>query len=423
MSNPIIQVEGLSKRYRIGVNDAEATSLRQTVTSTLRSPFRYLLEMTRPPTEQETLWALRDISFQVAEGEVVGLVGRNGAGKSTLLKILARITEPTKGRARLHGRVGSLLEVGTGFHPDLTGRENVYMNGTILGMKKQEIDRKFDEIVAFSEVEKFLDTPVKRYSSGMQVRLAFAVAAHLEPEILIVDEVLAVGDAAFRAKCLGKMSDIARQGRTILFVSHSTSAIATLTDWCMVLQQGQITYMGSTEEALRRYLSEGYQGGNHWRASERTNDPMQILEAEISSNNSLSERDFDVQSNLHIQITYAVRAPIENYIVAVMMHAADGTLLMSTEDIDTNDSLLKKRNTGTFTSSVFFPGGWLNKGDYYIRVSCGKAGQAPLNNVEALRFSLIDLGNHEIRAHRRGYLLPTLEWETQLSAEFNPLFE
>lgn len=410
MTKPIIQVEGLGKQYRIGLKETQATSFRQAIMGTLRSPVQYLLEMSRPPNEAETLWAIRDITFQVAPGEVVGIIGRNGAGKSTLLKILARITEPTEGRAELKGRMGSLLEVGTGFHADLTGRENVYMNGAILGMKKSEIDRKFDEIVSFAEIEKFIDTPVKRYSSGMYVRLAFAVAAHLEPEILIVDEVLAVGDAAFRAKCLGKMSDIARKGRTILFVSHSTSAIATLTDWSLVLNHGQISYIGSTDEALRLYLSEGYQEGSHWRTPELTCDPIQILEAWIKADNHLSEKDFEVQSNLHITIKYVVRALTENFVVAAMVHAADGALLLSAEDTDSFGALIERRAPGTYCSTVTLPGGWLNKGDYFVRVSCGKAGHAPLNNIEALRFSLVDLGNHVTRSHRRGYLLPNLNW-------------
>lgn len=424
MSAPIIQVQGLGKRYRIGIREAESPTLRKTLTGALTSPFDYLRTMMRPPSEAETLWAIRDISFQVEPGQVVGIVGRNGAGKSTLLKILARITDPTEGKAILHGRMGSLLEVGTGFHPDLTGRENVYLNGAILGMRKSEIDGKFDEIVSFAEIQKFIDTPVKRYSSGMYVRLAFAVAAHLEPEILLVDEVLAVGDAAFRAKCLGKMGDIARAGRTILFVSHSTSALATLTDWSLVLKRGQISYIGSTEEALRQYLSEGYQGGSHWRAPELTDDPMQILEARVMADNRLSDSDFDVQGALKISVTYQVRQPMEGSVVAAILHAADGALLFSTEDTDTLDGLLELRRPGIYTGTVCIPGGWLNKGDYYIRVTCGKAGHAPINNIEALRFSLVDLGNHATRSHRsRAYFLPTLPWEVRLTAplEINPV--
>jgi lipopolysaccharide transport system ATP-binding protein len=225
--------------------------LRDEITDSVRSLFR---RNGHGHEEEETFWALRDVSFEVKKGEVVGIIGRNGAGKSTLLKILSRITEPTEGRAMIHGRVASLLEVGIGFHGELSGRENIYLNGAILGMKKAEIDRKFDEIVAFSEVEKFIDTPVKRYSSGMYVRLAFAVAAHLEPEILIVDEVLAVGDVAFQSKCLGKMNQVSQTGRTVLFVSHTMAAVEQLCPKAIVLQQGKLAFVGSSREAIGYYI-------------------------------------------------------------------------------------------------------------------------------------------------------------------------
>jgi lipopolysaccharide transport system ATP-binding protein len=254
MSDIAIRVENLGKMYRIGVADAQPRTAWQAVKNLVSAPFGYLQRMSRPPTVAETLWSLRDVSFEVRRGEVLGVIGRNGAGKSTLLKILARITEPTEGRAEIHGRVGSLLEVGTGFHPELTGRENIYLNGAILGMKRAEIDRRFDEIVAFAEIERFLDTPVKRYSSGMYVRLAFGVAAHLEPEILLVDEVLAVGDAAFQEKCLGKMSDVAREGRTILFVSHNMAAVQSLTSRTILLQTGAVAFAGTPIEAIQEYV-------------------------------------------------------------------------------------------------------------------------------------------------------------------------
>src|SRR6266516_2598450 len=235
MSEPIISVENLSKRYVLG-RQRSGDGLRHALEGAMRNPLGWLKRKNgERKAKSEEIWALKDVSFEVKQGEVVGIVGRNGAGKSTLLKILSRITEPTEGRVRLRGRVASLLEVGTGFHQELTGRENIFLNGAILGMTKVEIRRRFDEIVAFSEIEKFLDTPVKRYSSGMYVRLAFAVAAHLEPEILLVDEVLAVGDAAFQKKCLGKMDDVARGGRTVLFVSHNMQAIAQLTERCILL--------------------------------------------------------------------------------------------------------------------------------------------------------------------------------------------
>jgi lipopolysaccharide transport system ATP-binding protein len=261
MNLPAIRVEHLSKAYRLGVREKKHETLVQAALAALAAPvrnWRRLRRLNTFATERESddiLWALRDVSFDVAQGEVVGLVGRNGAGKSTLLKVLSRITEPTEGRVVLRGRVSSLLEVGTGFHPELTGRENVYMNGTILGMRKREIDRKFDEIVEFSGVERFLDTPVKRYSSGMKVRLAFSVAAHLEPEVLIVDEVLAVGDAEFQKKCLGKMQNVAGHGRTVLFVSHNMAAIQTLCPRAVALRNGRLVDDGESGEVIRAYLA------------------------------------------------------------------------------------------------------------------------------------------------------------------------
>ena len=247
MSNAIIHVENISKRYHLGELHQQRNSFRDRITSLLKRDVRN--------KAVETIWALKDVSFEVKEGEILGIIGRNGAGKSTLLKILSRITKPTEGKAVINGRVGSLLEVGTGFHQELTGRENVYLNGAILGMRKAEIDKKFDEIVAFSEVDKFIDTPVKRYSSGMYVRLAFSVAAHLEAEILLVDEVLAVGDAKFQKKCSGKMGDVAKKGRTVLFVSHNMAAINTLCQTCIVIDKGQIIHRGEAGDAVRFYLS------------------------------------------------------------------------------------------------------------------------------------------------------------------------
>ncbi|RMH76540.1 MAG: ABC transporter ATP-binding protein, partial [Cyanobacteria bacterium J007] len=259
MSDPIIQVENLGKKYIIGHQKQERyTALRDVIANGAKSVGQKLLtpmgKKVSDPTVEE-FWALKDVSFEIKRGEAVGIIGRNGAGKSTLLKILSRITEPTTGRILLQGRVASLLEVGTGFHPELTGRENIYLNGAILGMSKIEIKKKFDEIVAFAEVEKFLDTPVKRYSSGMYVRLAFAVAAHLEPEILVVDEVLAVGDAAFQKKCLGKMGDVAEnEGRTVLFVSHNMGTVNSICQKAILLNQGTIAKIGETSGVTEAYI-------------------------------------------------------------------------------------------------------------------------------------------------------------------------
>ncbi len=254
MGEKAIRVAGLGKEYQLGTRERGYTTFREAVGRAVTAPFRRLRQLSGATESSTSFWALKDVSFDVEPGEVVGIIGRNGAGKSTLLKILSQITEPTTGEIALNGRVASLLEVGTGFHPELSGRENIYLNGAILGMSRAEIKRKFDEIVAFAEVEKFLDTPVKRYSSGMYVRLAFAVAAHLEPEILIVDEVLAVGDTAFQKKCLGKMGEVAKGGRTVLFVSHNMGAIQTLCTRGVFLSRGQLVTTGPTEQVVTTYL-------------------------------------------------------------------------------------------------------------------------------------------------------------------------
>lgn len=262
MASPIIEVEQIGKRYSLRHAVQPRGSLREALADKARRLFGSRPVAGSSEPDQEDFWALRDVTFDVRPGEVVGIIGRNGAGKSTLLKVLSRITEPTTGRIRLRGRIASLLEVGTGFHPELTGRENIFLNGAILGMTKAEIRSKFDEIAAFSEVEKFLDTPVKRYSSGMYVRLAFAVAAHLEPEILVIDEVLAVGDADFQKKCLGKMRSMHTEGRTVLVVSHQMSMINALCDRGIVLKRGEIAFDGSTPDAVMHYLSHGGVGGS-----------------------------------------------------------------------------------------------------------------------------------------------------------------
>lgn len=259
MGDVAIRAEGLGKRYRIGERQ-KYKALRDTLTDTIYSPFRMIRGMLAPSERVarpvDSIWALKELSFEINQGEVVGVIGRNGAGKSTLLKILSRITEPTEGYVDVCGRVGSLLEVGTGFHPELTGRENIYLNGSIIGMRKEEINRKFDEIVAFAEVEQFLDTPVKYYSSGMYMRLAFAVAAHMEPEILLVDEVLAVGDAIFQKKCAGKMSDVSKEGRTVLFVSHNMPAVRSLCEKCMILDKAHLVLSGATGDCIEQYLAQ-----------------------------------------------------------------------------------------------------------------------------------------------------------------------
>src|SRR3990172_1159300 len=269
MSAYAINVEGLGKQYRLGGKVERYRTLRDSISGAFTWPLRMLKGELRQ--DAETIWALHDVSFKLAQGQVLGVIGRNGAGKSTLLKVLSRVTEPTTGFAEIRGRVGSLLEVGTGFHPELTGRENIYLNGAVLGMKRREIATKFEEIVDFSGVSKFIDTPVKHYSSGMYLRLAFSVAAHLEPEILVVDEVLAVGDAEFQRKCLGKMSDVAQAGRTVLFVSHNMSAILRLTEECLVLEQGRLALRAPSAEAVDTYMTSGMaqEGERSWDGDPR----------------------------------------------------------------------------------------------------------------------------------------------------------
>src|SRR5215813_7100758 len=271
---PIITIENLAKQYRIGASGAAYSTVREAVVNSLRAPLRMFRGNS---SAYETIWALRDVNLEIQAGEVVGIIGRNGAGKSTLLKILSRITEPTRGRVVLRGRVGSLLEVGTGFHPELTGRENIFLNGSILGMTRREIQAKFDEIVSFAEIEKFLETPVKRYSSGMYVRLAFAVAAHLEPEILVVDEVLAVGDYAFQQKCLKKMQDVSIHGRTVLFVSHNMGAISRLCQRCIVLDKGRIVSSGPTAAAVETYMTSGLMERAEFTQSESVDKAVNLL--------------------------------------------------------------------------------------------------------------------------------------------------
>jgi len=306
MPDSIIKVENLSKKFIIRHEQRERyTSLRDVVTNNVKSIFSKKDKVT---TTQEEFWALKDINFEIKQGDRVGIIGRNGAGKSTLLKVLSRIVEPSTGRVELNGRVSSLLEVGTGFHPELTGRENIFLNGAILGMSRAEIRSKFDEIVAFAEVEKFLDTPVKRYSSGMYVRLAFAVAAHLEPEILIVDEVLAVGDAQFQKKCLGKMEDVSKnEGRTVLFVSHNMGVIAQLCQSSIILNKGSVVFQGSTSLAIENYISNGRKTESGYVASQEAfSKAMFIKSVTLLNKNELIAESFLLDEPILIELTIGI---------------------------------------------------------------------------------------------------------------------
>ena len=296
---PIVRVEKLSKQYRIGARQESHPTLRDMIAGAVRAPVKGVREKRRV----ENIWALKEVSFEIMPGEVVGIIGRNGAGKSTLLKLLSRITEPTTGRIELYGRIASLLEVGTGFHPELTGRENIYLNGAILGMRRAEIERKFDEIVAFAEIGDFLDTPVKHYSSGMYMRLAFAVAAHLEPEILLIDEVLAVGDAAFQSKCLGKMGEVAKHGRTVVFVSHQMGAIAQLCGKAMLLNHGGIAKQGDTQTVIDYYLNEVTDGSREGFVGAESDKDICITKAQSLDAQGNAKTHFSHNEPIVIAIT------------------------------------------------------------------------------------------------------------------------
>jgi len=408
VTEAIIEVRGLSKRYRLG--QLGAGSLREEAERLFRR---------RGPRPAGEFWALKDVSFDVAPGEVLGVVGRNGAGKSTLLKLLSRVTEPTAGEVRLRGRVASLLEVGTGFHPELTGRENIYLNGAILGMTRVEIRRKFDEIVAFAEVERFLETPVKRYSSGMYVRLAFAVAAHLEPEILIVDEVLAVGDAEFQKKCLGKMRRVsAEEGRTVLFVSHNMTAINSLCDRAMLMAGGEVAMVGLPEEVVRGYLTPDRPDEAHRRMWDRPelapgDDRVRLRRVEAIPCGGGFER----VAPFEICVEYWNRVEGANLIVEVVVAASDGAVVfhsLSSEDPRIGNAA---RAAGLYRSSCRVPAGLLNAGDYRIDVHFIHGAMTAYTPFEgALSLTIADTaprGDFIYLGRFLGHVHPKLDWRTE----------
>ncbi|MEM1067824.1 MAG: ABC transporter ATP-binding protein [Planctomycetota bacterium] len=334
MTEHAIIADRISKAYQVGAHRARPDTLVGTLQSWLAAPiknYQHIRSLTnagrgRRPTNRETLWALQDVSFEVHPGEVVGIVGRNGAGKSTLLKILTRITDPTSGSADMFGRVSSLLEVGTGFHPELTGRENVYMNGTILGMTKREIDRKFDQIVEFAGVERFLETPIKRYSSGMQVRLAFSVAAHLEPEILIIDEVLAVGDAEFQKRCIGKMREVAGGGRTVLFVSHNMSAIGQLCTSGMLLSDGKVMARGELHEVIEAYMKDLF------HTHSEVGDDSTNVSVKTSINGCEDEHVWDHGARLTVHVTVETKETMQRPAIDLYFHSSSGRMIFAQSD-------------------------------------------------------------------------------------------
>jgi lipopolysaccharide transport system ATP-binding protein len=385
MSDDAIRVDGLSKQYRIGSKQQGYKTLRDTLVETFVSPFHRAQKLLSGQAYgaaalDETIWALKDVSFEIKRGEVVGIIGRNGAGKTTLLKILSRITEPTEGQAEIHGRVGSLLEVGTGFHPELTGRENIYLNGAILGMKKAEIERKFDEIVSFAEIEKFIDTPVKHYSSGMYVRLAFAVAAHLEPTILLVDEVLAVGDAAFQKKCLGKMGSVAQEGRTILFVSHNMGAIQQLTERSILLNNGKLILDAKTRKVVETYLEE-------------------TVDSEITTSLETKREDFKVNSirfnydvlesgfnkPMQLDLDLSIESDKYDVLFGIAIVNSIGAKIMVSECV------VEKLTSVEISLSLILKNHHLPPGNYIINLGIAVRGELILYQENVLRFELSDL--------------------------------
>ncbi len=362
-----------------------------------------------------TIWALKDLDFEIAPGEIVGIIGRNGAGKSTLLKILSRITEPTIGRVELYGRVASLLEVGTGFHPELSGRENIFLNGSILGMTRREIEAKFDEIVAFSEVEKFIDTPVKRYSSGMYVRLAFAVAAHLEPEILIVDEVLAVGDYAFQQKCLNKMQDVSSGGRTVLFVSHNIGAVTRLCNRCLLLDGGRLIASGPTAGVVQSYMTSGLVQRPEYLQASNPNKPINLLRIALRGADGEIRSDIRYDESLSFEFVYETNQTVSGTSLGVMVYTLDGTCAFTSADIDAHAELLAGRNPGKYKTTVTIPAKWLNVGRYTVRVALANAmSGVSFDDIEALIFRIVDTGTPgSLNGIKRpGVLQPLLDWQT-----------
>ncbi len=406
---PIIQVKNISKQYNIGM-DRTYKTFSESFTNAIRSPIKSLNSIR---SQQDTFWALKDINFEVEQGEVVGIIGRNGAGKSTLLKILSRITTPTEGEIRLKGRVGSLLEVGTGFHPELTGRENIYFNGAILGMKKKEIDDKFDEIVKFSGVEKFLDTPVKRYSSGMQVRLAFSVAANLDPEILVVDEVLAVGDAAFQKKCLGKMGEVAEGGRTVLFVSHNMGAVNKLCTSCILLNSGKIQLIGHPNDIINQYLDNLSQKSSQKRFSPNNEYKGQIFQVALMDDEGNVTSDFPSHIDPTLEIKYILNEKVIGFHVACIISNQDGYHIFSTADTDLNPNLFDERPPGNYCVRVKLPTKWLNTGTYNVAVGIGIAGVETYDRQDAVAFTKHDTGDFGTAkegSRRAGLLLIDTPW-------------
>jgi lipopolysaccharide transport system ATP-binding protein len=429
MSDIVIKVENLSKQYRIGAREAGYRTFREILVDSAKAPFQKIARLFNRQLSnvirqsEETIWALRNVSFEVKRGEVVGIIGRNGAGKSTLLKILSKITEPTEGRVELRGRIGSLLEVGTGFHPELTGHENVYLYGAILGMNRWEITRKFDEIIAFAELEKFIDTPVKRYSSGMYMRLAFAVAAHLEPEILLVDEVLAVGDAAFQKKCLGKMGEVSKEGRTVLFVSHNMGAIQSLCGTAFQLEKGYIASSGEAHSVVSAYLHSLIGMGSEMTWPEvfaPGNDEIKLTGIRITDEEGSSHGVFSSNKDIFVEVTFIAKAIHSALCVGFDILSSEGNVVARSYQTDSAPPDWPVLKIGENRWRCSIPKGLLNGGVYYIAPRIGMHNMYWIVNMDAVvRFEvLLDHGlspfwNVLDKTNRPGVIAPIFRWYNQ----------
>ena len=423
MSNIAIRVEKISKRYRIG-EIQRYKALRDTLTDALYAPgraVRHIFKSGRSSGSSRTvndfIWALKDVSFEIKHGEVIGVIGRNGAGKSTLLKILSRITEPTKGCADIYGRVGSLLEVGTGFHPELTGRENIFLNGAILGMRRKEIVRKFDEIVAFAEIQKFIDTPVKFFSSGMYVRLAFAVAAHLEPEILLVDEVLAVGDASFQKKCLGKMGEVAKGGRTVLFVSHNMGAVRRLCKNTIWIDQGKIASVGPSDSVVSSYLKQSSEKKNRRTFPASSDKPMCLRLIELLDEEGKTTDELELSRPLNVALEYDINRPVSGVHVICFFYNLEGINVLGTGDADLNPERFERRGTGRYRALFKVPPRILGEGVYTVTVSLSVPYLMVYDRPEhVVTFSIVDkTSKYRDKYHKRrpGVLGIDIPWQVE----------
>ena len=416
---PIVRVESLSKQYVLGSRESAYATLRESVVEAVTTPFQRLRGQ-NGGRNRETIWALRDLNFEVAPGEALGVIGRNGAGKSTLLKILSRITQPTTGRAELFGRVASLLEVGTGFHPELTGRENIYLNGAVLGMKRVELDRKFDQIVEFSELEKFLDTPVKRYSSGMYMRLAFAVASHLEPEILVVDEVLAVGDAQFQKRCLGKMSNVASEGRTVLFVSHNMNAVQSLCKRAIWLDQGKVVKEGPATSVVNDYLVSGNarQLEEVWDdiATAPGNDIVRLHRVRVRPENEFSGEALTVKTPFVIEIEYWNLVPETHLHIALHLYTQQDIIAFTTGNGAQVVGHHAYTAAGLFRSTCYVPDELLNIGRHrFVVLLVQDRERVIYQHQSAVLFEILDPDAAEGGVYGRepGVVQPVLKWTTE----------